>query len=326
MQATTMNEAVKELLAPVEAQQTEEVVIDQEASSDAETEQLDETEVLEVEEQVEHVEDDVEASSEIMDYEQDEDEADQVGPETHLVKVDGEEVSVTLDDLKRDFSGQAYIQKGMKQAAEKRKEAEQAFEDLNKRREQLDALIQQVGQDGILKQPTPPSAEMAESDPIGYIHAQAKFNEDLGRYQTQQAQLRQQQQEMQASQQRAIQAKGQQEAAELVSKVPEFGDPEKAKKIWSDLTEYGKSVGFSAQDIGAIGDHRQVIALRKAMLFDQMQANKGKAEAKVAKASPMVKPGAKKPANNSAGKKRQAQMSKLEKTGNRKDAVALMFQ
>ena len=121
MEATTVDQAVEALLAPSEP--AEEVVTEQESN---ETEaQLHETEAesSEVEQGYDEGEEDSESEAEAeldeQEYEaEDEQEADQSGSETFVVKVDGEQVEVTLDDLKRDYSGQAYIQKGMREAAE----------------------------------------------------------------------------------------------------------------------------------------------------------------------------------------------------------------
>ncbi|MGY8791362.1 MAG: hypothetical protein ACKVKR_13960, partial [Pseudomonadales bacterium] len=126
-----------------------------------------------------------------------EQEADQVEPNTYSIKVDGENVEVTLDDLKRDYSGQQYIQKGMKQAAEARKQAEEAYNGLNQQREQLNQLMQQVNQQGVMTQPIPPAKELLQSDPLGYIEADATYREDMGKFQAQQQQLDQQNQAMQ---------------------------------------------------------------------------------------------------------------------------------
>ena len=108
MEATTIDQAVEALMAPSEP--AEEVVTEQEPN--AEEAQLDETEAEspEVEQELDEGEEDSEgeAEAELTDDEyeaEDEQEADQVGPETFTVKVDGKEVDVTLDDLKRDYSG-----------------------------------------------------------------------------------------------------------------------------------------------------------------------------------------------------------------------------
>ena len=48
-------------------------------------------------------------------------------PEMFTVKIDGEEHSVNLEELKRGYSGQSYINTQMQRVAESRKETEQVF-------------------------------------------------------------------------------------------------------------------------------------------------------------------------------------------------------
>ena len=40
------------------------------------------------------------------------------------------------------------------------------------------------------------------------------------------------------------------------------------------LVEFGQKMGFSPQELGNIYDHRVVLALRKAALYDQMQSKR----------------------------------------------------
>lgn len=328
MEATTVDQAVEALLAPSEP--AEEVVTEQESN---ETEaQLDETEAesSEVEQGYDEGEEDSESEAEAeleeQEYEaEDEQEADQSGPDTFVVKVDGEQVEVTLDDLKRDYSGQAYIQKGMREAAEAKKQAEQAYAQLGEQQQQLQALMQNLQQNGVMAQPTPPSAQMAQDDPLGYMEAKAKYDEDLIAFQTQRREIAQQQHSMQAAQQQAQQGYLQEQMSVLVKAIPEFGDAEKAPKLKESLIKQGTKLGYTPEEIGAVTDSRAMIALHKAMLYDQMMASSDKVQTKVKKAKPLMKSGAKKPVNTAA-KKKQAQMSKLKKSGSVADAAALLFQ
>ena len=328
MEATSVEAAAEALLAPMEPS-AEEVVTETETQE--EESQLDETEAHTSEDDQEVTEDDDSEeeyeeyeTDESEEYEQDEDEADQAGPETFTVKVDGEEVEVTLDDLKRDFSGQAYIQKGMREAAEAKKQAEEAYTQMGEQQQQLQALMQNLQQNGMMKQPTPPSAEMAQNDPLGYMEAKAKYDEDVVAFNTQRQEIARQQQQMQAAQQQAQKAYLQEQMTELVKVIPEFGDAEKAPKMKESLVKQGVKMGFSPEEIGAITDSRAMVALHKAMLYDQMVAGQAKVKTKVKKAKPLMKAGAKKPVQ-SAAKKQQAQMSKLKKSGSVADAAALLF-
>ena len=319
----SIESAAEALMAPMELETTEtetaeaEVaeVVDEEVEEESELETDDDAEYAELED--EDDDEEYEASEE--------QEADQVEPNTYSIKVDGENVEVTLDDLKRDYSGQQYIQKGMKQAAEARKQAEEAYNGLNQQREQLNQLMQQVNQQGVMTQPIPPAKELLQSDPLGYIEADATYREDMGKFQAQQQQLDQQNQAMQQAQGQAKQVHLQEQMSELQRAIPEFGDAKKAPKMKEKLVKQGIAAGYSAEEIGGIVDHRAMLVLHKAMLYDQMLEGNGDVQAKLKKARPLMKAGAKKQPDSMA-KKRSKQMSQLKKSGSIHDAAALLFE
>ena len=319
----SIESAAEALMAPMELETTEtetaeaEVaeVVDEEVEEESELETDDDAEYAELED--EDDDEEYEAS--------DEQEADQVEPNTYSIKVDGENVEVTLDDLKRDYSGQQYIQKGMKQAAEARKQAEEAYNGLNQQREQLNQLMQQVNQQGVMTQPIPPAKELLQSDPLGYIEADATYREDMGKFQAQQQQLDQQNQAMQQAQGQAKQVHLQEQMSELQRAIPEFGDAKKAPKMKEKLVKQGIAAGYTAEEIGGIVDHRAMLVLHKAMLYDQMLEGNGDVQAKLKKARPLMKAGAKKQPDSMA-KKRSKQMSQLKKSGSIHDAAALLFE
>ena len=322
MEATnpiTIESAAEALMAPMESEATET------EAPEAEVAEVEEEEV----EQESESDDDAEYAEEYDDddeYDESNDEqADQSGPETYSIKVNGENVDVTLNDLKQSFSGQKYIQQGMKQAAEQRKQAEEAFNGLNQQREQLNQLMQQVEQQGVISQPTPPSKELLNADPLGYIEADATYREQMGAYQTQQQQIGQQQQAMQQAQGQAHQAHLQSQMAELQQAIPDFSDAKKAPKMKERLVKQGMAEGYTAEEIGGIVDHRAMKVLHKAMLYDQMMEGGSDVQAKLKKARPLMKAGTKKQPT-SAAKKHSKQMSKLKKSGSIHDAAKLLFE
>ena len=324
METTTpvsIESAAEALMAPVESEATE---------TEAPEAEVAEVEEEEVEQEESESDDDAEYAEADDDdddeYDESNDEqADQSGPETFSIKVNGENVDVTLNDLKQSFSGQKYIQQGMKQAAEQRKQAEEAFNGLNQQREQLNQLMQQVEQQGVISQPTPPSKELLNADPLGYIEADATYREQMGAYQTQQQQIGQQQQAMQQAQGQAHQAHLQSQMAELQQAIPDFSDAKKAPKMKERLVKQGMAEGYTAEEIGGIVDHRAMKVLHKAMLYDQMMEGGGDVQAKLKKARPLMKAGTKKQPT-SAAKKHSKQMSKLKKSGSIHDAAKLLFE
>ena len=318
----SVESAVEALMAPVESE-TAEV-----ETTESEVEEVEDTEAEEAE--VDTSEDeadkaDEEDEDEGEEYEADsEQQADQTEPDTFSIKVDGKDVEVTLSDLKQSYSGQQYIQQGMKQAAEQRKVAEEAYNGLNQQRQQLDQLLRQVQEQGVIRQPTPPTKEMLQDDPLGYIEADANYREEMGKFQAQRQQFAQQGQAQQAAQGQANKAHLQQQMQELTKAIPDFGDAKKAPKLKENLVKQGSVEGFSPEEIGGITDHRAMKVLHKAMLYDQLMAGTSDVKSKLKKARPLMKAGAKKQPD-SAKKKQSQQMSRLKKSGSVEDAVAMLF-
>ena len=318
----SVESAAEALLTPMESEATEVNDTETEVAEVEETEVEQESE-LETDDDAEYAELEDEDNGE--EYEEsDEEQADQSGPETFSIKVDGEQVSVTLDDLKQSFSGQQYIQKGMKQAAEQRKQAEEAYNGLNQQREQLNQFMQQLGAQGVLRKPTPPTKDLLSADPLGYIEADATYREEMGAFQAQQQQIGQHDKANKQAQDEARQVHLQSQMSELKKAIPEFGDATKATKMKEKLVKQGVSEGYSAEEISGIVDHRAMKVLHKAMMYDQMVAGNGDVQAKLKKARPLMKAGTKK-LPDSAAKKQRQQLSKLKKSGSIHDAAALLF-
>ena len=113
----------------------------------------------------------------------------------------------------------------------------------------------------------------------------------------------------------------QKEAKKLSQVLPEFSDPTKGEQVRNEIRNYGKSVGFTDQELANVYDSRHVLILHKAMQYDKLQKSKPTVTKKVAKAPKMVKPGTKVKEGNSDIRKKQ--MQKLKQTGRAADAAAL---
>lgn len=146
----TMEAAVEKMFEPIVAEQDDNVL--EEVQDDTvETDTAD---------------DDVaEDETSIEDEDEDTEDADPEPISKFTVKVDGTEVEVSLDDLKRSYSGQAYIQKGMQEAAEAKKQATALYDTLQKQQSEFLAVVQQVQQQGFQRPPQEPDMAMMESDP-----------------------------------------------------------------------------------------------------------------------------------------------------------------
>lgn len=302
-----------------------------EASDGAEELDADSTELeadANLEDEAEDVADDSSDEEEADDedeVEDSEEEADQVSPEMISVKVDGEEIQVTLDDLKRGYSGQQYVQRGMQEAAALRKEAEQVYTALNAERQQLTQLYQQMSQGGVAQPPSPPSKQLMQTDPIGYMQDKAEYDEAKQQYDQQQQYLQQVTQQQSQAQQAAQEVYLRQEMEQLKAVIPEFSEPEKASKIKEKMIRSGQEIyGYSPEEIGQIMDHRALRVLNDAIAYRDIMSGKSKAQQKAGNAKPVLKPGAKRPSSDKVKLQRERR-NQLKKTGRIEDALGLIL-
>ena len=314
-QPQSLEDYAESLLMPSEeAEQHEEPEAPDEDQTEDEAAQADEdTEAS----------DDADESDEETDEDDAEDE-DQEQPQRLKVKVDGQDVEVTLDDLKRSYSGQAYIQQRMQEVANGKKEVEAVYQALAEERAKVAQFVNQIQQGGIPQPPKMPDQELARKDPM-------KYNAELGRYMQERDQYDQFMSQTQAltaqqseAQERARQAYLAQQAEYLKQVIPEFADPDKGGQLRQRLVQVGTEYGFSQDELGGITDARAVQVLNDARRWRELQASKGQATQKADKARPVVKPGAKK--TNSKVNQRDKAKQRLKQTGRIDDAIDLLFQ
>jgi len=253
--------------------------------------------------------------------EEDTEEAEETDPELYTVRVDGEEVQVTLEELTRGYSGQKYVHKGMQEAAAYRKEAEAVYANLLSERQQIGYALQ-LAQSGALQAPTPPDKSMQETDPMGYIAASNEYNEAKAAWDQQIGMLQQQAAQQSQAEQAAQRAYLTREMETLQALVPEFSEPTKAAETRDRLMVMGQEIyGYQPEEISAVMDHRAIRVLHDAIKYQELQSKS--AEKVKPKSKRTVKPGAKRTASNRSDVKQTRQ--KLKKSGSIEDALNLIL-
>jgi hypothetical protein len=113
----------------------------------------------------------------------------------------------------------------------------------------------------------------------------------------------------------------------LHRKMPAWSDKEVATAAMSDTQAYlSQTEGFSAEEINAISDHRQLLVAWKASQYDKL---KKQAPKKLQKLKGLPKPknvlrsGARREASGDAQKQAQKNFDRLKKTGDERDAARL---
>jgi hypothetical protein len=287
-------------------------------------------EIEEVEEDEEDYEDEGEEGEEPEEEGEDDvedtEDAGSEEPKTFSVKVDGVEKRVTLEDLKQGYSGQQYVQQGMQQVAEMRKQFEQIAGDFLNEREQAKAIFAQVQNMQVPSPPVPPNEDNFTSDPIGFLEAQMKYSREAKEHQEKIAEVQQALTGNSKAEEQVRNAYLQREMETLRQVIPDFADPEKAQNLRNNMFKVSQETyGFDPQEISAITDSRVLRVLHDAMQFRAAQGGKEQA-IKKAKAKPRrtVKPGAKKTSSNRDSQAKAR--SNLKRSGSIQDAMSLILE
>tara|TARA_R110000744_G_scaffold89894_1_gene174713 strand:- start:1840 stop:2823 length:984 start_codon:yes stop_codon:yes gene_type:complete len=272
--------------------------------------------------------DEDESDEETDDSEDDEDTEDAVqAGQSFSVKVDGQEVAVTLDELKQGYSGQQYVQKGMQEAAAQRKQAEDVYNALLNERQNIAQMYQQIQSGGVPQAPVPPSRELFDTDPIGYMDAKLRFDDDAAAYNGQMQQFEAVTQQQSQAQEAAQRAYLQQEMETLKQQIPEFADQKKASAVRDKMLSMGSEVyGFQPEEIGQVMDSRAIRVLHDAMKYRDILKGKKAAEEKANPAnrrSRSVKAGSKPTSSNK--KALDKRRTKLKSSGSIEDALGLIL-
>ena len=302
-------------------------------TSETEEAAPEETEVVSEESE----EDSLEASDE-DDSEEDSEEPDESEEEAeeellYAVKVDGAEQEVTLDELLKGYSRQSSYTKRTQQLAEDRKAFETAqqqmateYDSIQQERQAYVNSLQQVieGSVGNLEKYQSTDWERLKvEDPMEWTVKREEFREASEKVQAAQAKQAEAIQRAQADFQQQHEATLQQEHLKMVEVLPDWAEPEKQQEIATGIRNYATAQGFQKEELDSLSDHRSLLVLRKAMLYDQLQ--KADVKGKKLKGKPRVIR-----AGQGAEKKqtkkglRAAKIKRLSETGHVDDAASLL--
>ena len=284
------------------------------------TEAVEETDEEALEEEVEEESED---EPETTDEEDESEEVEVEERKTYRVKASGEEKDVTLDELVSGYQKSTDYTQKSQTLAEERKKVEAHAQEIQNAMRTREAYAQKLSQvEQYLTSQAKPGEnleELKENDPIQYaitVAEQTEANKKINTIRQEQQKVAQEQQHYRLQQQNQVVAN---EALMLSEKVKEFSDPKKAEQIKNDIRTFGKSVGFSDQELSQVYDHRHVMILQKAMAYDKLQkANPG--VNKKLKSAPKMASKTKRVTNTDTYTKQKKQ---LKGTGSLDDATSV---
>lgn len=260
---------------PPEAEQ----VVDEAAQADEVIESdVPETEEAEAEE-IEAEADEDEDTQQTDEEESDEDELEQQ-PEVFTVKVDGEEIEVTLDEALSGYQRQSAFTKGMQKNAEDRKAIEAERATMEQERSAYQQGLQQLNQ-YLQSQTAEPDWDRLRLE----LPA-----EEYARQYTDHQRMKETQRQVQAEEQRvaeqtridherAMQQHMTQQAEVMKELIPAWQNEDTRNAEREKVIQFAKStLGFTQEEIAQASDARAV-----RMLYDSWQLSQIKDQAKTAK-------------------------------------------
>ena len=320
------HEALLSLLEPEkEKPETEEANPTEEEESTEETQ--DESLEEESEEETEESEEDEEEESEESDDEVEEE------PDVYSVTVNGEEQEVTFDELLKGYSRQSDYTRKTQELSDNRREFQsmqqamaQEYQQIQAERQQYVDALQNVIDGSVMGLDQLANVDwnkLREEDPVAFITKKEEFRESQDRLRDYQSQQQEVMNQQYAEHQESMKQSLVQEHQKMASIVPDWGVPEKQKKMASGLKEYAISNGYTAEEVSSLADHRSLIMLLKAQKYDNLQ--KADVKSKKLKNKPkVVRSGTGSGKKDSDKSKRAAKMKRLRSSGHVDDAASIL--
>ncbi len=257
------------------------------------------------------------------------DSTDELPPDflTRKVKqvIDGKEVELTVEEALRGYSRTADYTRKTQELAAQRKALEPEVSAVRAERQKYATLLAQLEQTVSASMGQEPNwTELQQSMKpdefaVAYANWQIRQNE-LNRITAEKDKAAAAVRRDQMAQRDAHLAA---EEAKLVEAIPEWKDATVASGDKAKLAAYATSAfGWTADDLEAVEDHRNIVLLRKAMLYDELVAKRPAVQQKIERVKAAT-PGSSakpKPPVSNATKARQ----RLAKTGNVNDFAAAL--
>ena len=314
--------AVNGLLNP----QEEETIGQQEAPKEEIKQNSPEPENVESEEdqpQEQEISEETENEDEVseQDVSQDEEQIDtqeklEDSP-SYTVKVNGQELDVTLDELRNGYSRDADYRQKTEELSNQRKnfqsESEKQRQDYSQKLNELNQRLSTAQQNLNAEINSADLDRMYDEDPTEAARVERKLKKK-------QDALNQSLQQAQAEQKEQFSSFLQDQQRKLVSKMPEFSDPAKASNLKANMKSTLNNYGFNDQEVAQVYDHRIVMLVNDAMKYRSMQNSKPNIAKKITKPSKPFSSGVKQGKSEANLKLRREKFSRLKSSGSMKAA------
>ena len=245
-------------------------------------------------------------------------------PEQQLYKVrsDGEDIEVPLDELISGYSRHSSYTKKSQSLAEERKNFENEKAEASQMRQQAIQILEsaQSSQSQTQEKDSQYWQELKDSDPMQFMLERDELRESQMQNQMREQQLQQLKAQEEAERQANFDNYLATQRKNLDELIPEWKDEKVASQEKKLIIEYGKSIGFSDEELEKAYDSRAVATMRKAMLYDQLSQKRGTLKP--------VKRGSMKAGSQSvdlSNVKSKKASDKLRKSGRVEDAASVFY-
>lgn len=282
-------------------------LLQQSEPSNSESEQPEMVEDTVEETESEHhepetVEDDEEETQEA------EAESDTESEPLYTVKVNGEELEVGIDDLKKSYMMESDYRKKTSEVAKQRESVKTKEDEFTKKLADAETLLRADIEDLNSEE----NLELKDIDPEAYYKKREKLEVRARKFQEMQQDAVKIRQERDAE-------RVSQESELLMSAMPSWIDESVKDKEIKLINDFWDKTGYTQDDRNK-ATHKDILIARKAALYDQLQA--AKPETKKLKTKPKsAKPGTVTSKEERSRKSTQTQRERLRKTGNVRDGA-----
>ena len=276
----------------------------------------------EVEQQTETQQEETQEVAEQEEASQDENAIEEQTTDLHQVIVNGEKIDVDLEELKAGYQKDADYRRKTEELAIEKRELKAEEDRLNKqystKMEDLNSLVATLNAEINNDMNSKELDALWEEDPT----EAAKVDR---RIQKRKNTIQQAQQKLRDHQQAQFQEILREEQKKLHLKHPEIADPIKGTTVKSNIMNYLSSKGFSNEDVARIYDSRYFDVIMDGMNYNKSKSVKPGLVSKKVKPTKFVKSGIKSTKEELNSKSRLNQIKTLKKSGNPKDATALLL-
>ena len=262
------------------------------------------------------------ADDEATDEDGEPEDGDAEKADTYTVVVNGQEVEVSLDELKNGYSRTSDYTRKAQAVAEERRAAQaerQAIEQERQTYAQLLPALQQRLEAMAAQEPD--WNRLYNEDPLEYVRqkdAWREHKEQINAARSEQGRIAQIAQQEQAQR---LKSHIDQQRQLMLEAIPAWKDQKRFDADRVAIRNYGKKLGFSDEELSSASDHRAILALHKAAQYDRLMS-KQNVPAQRTNAPAAIKPGSQSRVPRPVSDLSKAKQ-RLSRSGDIKDAAAV---